>query len=84
MSAEGIQALLTEQERLNVENAALRGQVAQLAELEQRNAGPQAFVKPDRPKPGEPKGPRKKRAAEHNTSRKRAEPTRIERHVLAN
>ena len=30
----------------------------------------------------EPQGPRKKRALEHNTSRKREEPTRIERQVL--
>jgi len=92
MISEEIQALLTEQERLCGENAALRGQVAQLtgqlqlalariAELEQRKLEPPAFVKPNRP-PREAKGPRKKRAAEHNTSRKRAEPTRSERHVL--
>jgi hypothetical protein len=37
---------------------------------------------PNRPVRSEAKGPRKKRAAEHNTSRKRAEPTRIERHAL--
>jgi transposase len=92
MTSEEIQALLAERERLSVENAALRGQVAELtgqlqtalariAELEQRKADPPAFVKPSRPSP-EPKGLRKKRAAEHNTSRKRTEPTRIERHVL--
>jgi transposase len=92
MTSEEIQALLTEQARLSGENAALRGQVAQLtgqlqlalarlAVLEQRQPEPPAFVKPNRPT-RESKGPRKKRAAEHNTSRKRAEPTRIEQHVL--
>jgi transposase len=92
MTSEEIQALLTERERLSVENAALRGQVEQLtgqlqtalariAELEQRKPEPPAFVKPNRPS-REPSGPRKKRAAEHNASRKRAEPTRTERHVL--
>lgn len=93
MTSEEIQALLTERERLSVENAALRGQVEQLtgqlqtalariAELEQRKPEPPAFVKPNRPAK-EPRGPRKKRAAAYNTSRKRAEPTRTERHVLA-
>jgi transposase len=92
MTSEEIQALLTERERLSVENAALRGQVEQLTgqlqtalarigELEQRKPEPPAFVKPNRPSK-EPSGPRKKRAAEHNASRKRAEPTRTERHVL--
>lgn len=92
MTSEEIQALLTERERLSVENAALRGQVEQLtgqlqtalariAELEQRKPEPPAFVKPNRPS-REPSRPRKKRAAEHNASRKRAEPTRTERHVL--
>ena len=92
MTSEEIQALLTEQARLSGENAALRGQVAQLtgqlqmalariAELEQRKPEPPAFVKPNRPARA-PKGPRKKRALEHNTSRKRAEPTRSVRHVL--
>ena len=39
-------------------------------------------MKPNRRKAeGEPQ-PRKKRAAEHNSSRKRAKPTRIERHAL--
>ena len=81
MTLAKIQVLLTEQVRLRDENAALRGQVAQLtgqlqtalariAELEQRSSGPPPFVKPNRPAP-ERQGPRKKRAAEHNTSRKR-------------
>ena len=92
MTSEAIQALLTEKERLSCENAALRGQVAELtgqlqtalvriAELEQRSSGPPPFVKPNRPAP-ERQGPRKKRAAEHHTSRKRMAPTRIARHVL--
>ena len=92
MTSEEIQALVTEQARLSSENAALREQVAQLtgqlqvalariAELEQRKPEPPAFVKPNRPARA-PKGPRKKRALEHNTSRKRAEPTRSVRHVL--
>jgi transposase len=92
MTFEEIQALLTEKERLSGENAVLRGQVEQLtgqlqtalariAELEQHKAEPPAFVKPNRPLRESP-GPRKKRAVEHNTSRKRAVPTRIERHVL--
>jgi transposase len=93
MTSEEIQALFTEQERLSIENAALRGQVEQLtgqlqtalariAELEARKPEPPAFVKPNRPPSSEPPKPRKKRAVEHNKSRKRAQPTRIERHVL--
>jgi len=84
--------LVIEQERLRRENAALHGQVEQLrgqlqtalariAELEQRSSGPPPFVKPNRPATKR-QGPRKKRAAEYNTSRKRMAPTRIERHVL--
>jgi len=86
------EALRAENEALHAEVGALRqllaeltGQLqvalARIAELEQRDSEPPAFVKPNRA-PTEPKGPRKKRATEHNTSRERAEPTRIERHVL--
>jgi transposase len=93
MTPEEIQALLAENAALRTEVAALRQQVVELtqqlrvalvrlAELAQDKTEPPPFVKPDRPQPTEPKGPRKKRAAEHNTSRKRAQPTRIERHVL--
>ena len=39
-------------------------------------------MKPNRPKRDKPEGPRKKRAAQHNTSRRRETPTRIERHAL--
>jgi transposase len=83
-------------ERLRAENAELRqllpGVQAQLtaaleriAELEAQlkdRGGPPAFVKPSRQKrTGEPQL-RKKRAAEHNTARKRMQATRIERHAL--
>jgi transposase len=82
-------SLEQEVERLRTENAELRQQLAMALErivaLEaqvNQPKGPPAFVKPKRDKaPGE-RRPRKKRAGEHNTSRKRAEPTRIERHVL--
>ena len=88
----GIDALVSVIERLCAEVAALQRQVAQLtaelqavkvrlAELEQRNSKPPSFVKANRAPRTEPRPPRKKRAAEHNTSRKRAEPTRIERHA---
>jgi transposase len=94
MNPEEVRILVAEHAALQVEIAGLRQQVAELtgqlqtalvriAELEQGKREVPLFVKPNRPAPSEPKGPRKKRAAEHNTSRKRAEPTRIERHVLA-
>jgi hypothetical protein len=94
MSPEEAQILLAENAALHAEVGVLRrrltdvqGQLqtalARIAELEQGKREVPLFVKPNRPAPTEPKGPRKKRAAEHNTSRKRAEPTRIERHVLA-
>jgi transposase len=51
------------------------------AQLDQRG-GPPAFVKPKRQKGAGERKPRKKRAAEHNTSRKRMVATRIERHGL--
>ncbi len=84
-------------EQLRVENAQLRqllavvqeqlaAALARIVELEgqvNQRGDPPAFVKPNRPKAtGAPSQPRKKRAAEHNTSRKRSKPTRIERHVL--
>ena len=75
-------------ERLQAENTALQAQIAQLsadlaAALKQIGKQVPAFVKANRPKPQGEKQPRKKRAAEHNTSRKRSEPTRIEKHALA-
>ena len=85
--------LRAENEALQQANTALQEQVRDLTgqlqvalvritDLEQRKKEPPAFVKPNRAAPAEPKGPRKKRAAKHNTSRKRSEPTRIERHAL--
>ena len=94
MSPEEVEALLAENAALRAEVAALRLHLAELAQqlqaalvriaaLEQDKSEPPPFVKPNRPQPAEPQGPRKKRASEHNTSRKRSQPTRIERHVLA-
>jgi transposase len=93
MRPEEIQALIAENEALRATVGALRQQVAELkgelktalarvAELEKGKGEPPAFVKPNRPQGTEPRGTRKKRGVEHNTSRKRSEPTRIERHVL--
>ena len=94
MSDEEAQALLAENAQLRAEVAVLREQVAELmcqlqtalariAELEQHKPEPPAIVKPNQSRSSESKGPRKKRASEHNRSRKRAQPTRIERHALA-
>ena len=94
MSREEVEALLAENAALRAEVAGFRPQLAELtqqlqaalgriAELEQRNAEPPTFVKRNRPIPTEPKVARKKRASEHNTSRQRMTPTRVERHVLA-
>lgn len=93
MSSEEVQALLAENAALCAEVAALRLQQAELtqqlqaalvriAELEARKPEPPTFVKPNRPQSSEPRKPRKKRAGEHNKSRKRAQPTQIARHVL--
>jgi transposase len=83
-------------ERLRLENAQFRELVAglqaqlaaaleRIAELEaqlKERGGPPAFVKANRKKAeGQPQ-PRKKRAAEHNTSRKRMVATRVEQHAL--
>lgn len=79
--------LRAENERLTAEVARLTGALTtaleRIVELEKQPKALPAFVKPNRPKPAGEKGPRKKRTAEHNTSRKRATPTRSERHVLA-
>ena len=80
-------ALRSENERLQGENRALQEQIVQLsaelaAALQQSNTRVPAFVKANRAKREGAKRARKKRAAEHNTSRKRSEPTRIERHSL--
>ena len=92
MTAE-ITALFEENAALRAEVAALRRQVKQLqeqleetlkrlAELEHRKGKKRAFVKPNRQQSEESKKPRKKRTQEQNTSRKRGEPTRVERHAL--
>lgn len=84
-------------ERLKAENTELRqllaasreelaAVLARLAEIEEGSKGRKevpSFVKPARKKAGgDERRERKKRAAEHNKSRKRAQPTRIERHAL--
>ena len=91
MRAEEIRAIIEENERLREEvsaleqaNAALQERLeealARIAELERGKRKPPSFVKANR---GEKeKRPRRKRAAKHNTSRKRMEPTRYERHAL--
>jgi len=74
--------LQAEHASLGAEVATLRHQVEELlAAVEQKRARP-GFVKPNRRESSEAKGPRKRRAAVHNTSRKRMEPTRVERHAL--
>ncbi len=93
MTPEEVEALLAENARLGAEVSRLQGEVTTLkAELQaalQRIEGlekgkkePPSFVKPNRPAASEKKGPRKKRAAEHNKGRKRSAATRIERHAL--
>jgi hypothetical protein len=71
------------------QTAELRQQLAvaleRIVELEAQANPPKdplAFVQAKRHKVEGERRPRQKRAAEHNTSRKRAEPTRIERHAL--
>jgi transposase len=81
-----VAALRAETVTLRQQVEELQGQLEealqQLAELAQRRGGLPGFVKPNRPRSEGPKRPRKKRASEHNTSRKREEPTRVERHAL--
>ena len=74
-----LRALLTQVE---VQLAAALERITDLeAQLSQRG-DPPAFVKPNRQKATTVGQPRKKRAAEHNTSRKRMVATRSERHAL--
>ena len=95
MTEEEIKVLFVENERLRTEVTALQEQVVQLtsqlqaalvriAELEQEKKKPPPFVKRNQSPRRKPSKPRKKRAAKHNRSRKREEPTRIERHGLEN
>lgn len=53
-----------------------------IAELEGGGDDRPTFVKPNRPKSTGVKGPRKKRAVEHNHSRHREAPTKIVKHSL--
>jgi transposase len=91
MTLKDVQAIVAENERLRTEVAALQEQVvrltsqlqaalARIAELEHREKKPPPFVKRNRPPRTDAAKPRKKRASTHNRSRKREEPTRIERH----
>lgn len=78
---------------LRAENQDLKRQLAhaleqlaeaqrRIAELERRHGDPPPFVKPNRPKPNEPKKPRRQRASHHNRARRRETPTRIVPHAL--
>lgn len=82
-----IAVLRRENEQLSTEIARLttelQAALARIAELEAALKKPPGFVKPKRSKEDGEKKPRRKRAARHNTSRKRSTPTRIERHALA-
>jgi transposase len=86
MTDEQVAALLAEVAELRCENARLTSALAEalerIAKLERGQKQTPEFVKPNRPKPTGEKRARKKRAAEHNTSRKRMTPTRQERHAL--
>ena len=80
---EAVQAEVEELRRENARlTAALAEALARIAELEGGQKQPPSFVKPNRRKPAGEKRPRKKRAAEHNTSRQRMTPTRQVRHAL--
>ncbi len=58
------------------------GRIAEFEAQANERGGPPAFVKANRKKAEGKPQPRKKRAGEHNTSRKRMAATRIERHAL--
>jgi transposase len=61
----------------------LRVALARIEELEKQKTPPPAFVKADVKKPApEEKKPRKKRASQHNQSRRRSVPTQIVEHHL--
>jgi len=88
-----IAELRRENAQLQAENTALRAEMEQVQEelqaaierlkaIEGKRKRPPSFVKANRPKEEGQKRPRKKRSREHNTSRKRSKPTRIERHEL--
>jgi transposase len=83
MTNEEAARLIAEVETLRRQLAAALARIAELeAQLEQRKAEPAVPVKPNQAPSNGPKRPRKRRAAKHNASRKRMQPTRIERHAL--
>jgi len=88
LTLEEVGAIIAENSQLRTEVAQLKSQLeaalVRIAELEQQEKKPPPFVKRNRPPRTEPPKPRKKRASKHNRSRKREEPTRIERHSLEN
>lgn len=95
MTDEEIRALLSENEILRIKVITLKEQlsetmnqlqaaVARITELEKQKRKPPPFVKRNRPPRTDPPKSRKKRASTQNKSRKREEPTRIERHALEN
>jgi hypothetical protein len=69
---------------LRSENAQLRADLAaaqeRIAELEQRKTPTPSFVKANTERTAK-RGPRKKRAPEHNAGRRRAEPTQTQQHA---
>jgi hypothetical protein len=84
-NAELRQLLAASQEQVRQLTGQVAAALAEISELRaqlERPKDPPAFAKPNRPKAEGERQPRKKRAAEHNTSRKRMVPTRIERHAL--
>ncbi len=83
---EELVGLRAEVERLKRELAEARQVIATLqqriSELEHESTDePPRFVKPNRPKREGPKGPRKKRASEHNHARRREPATRVVEHA---
>ena len=86
MSLESENAKLRQENgELRTENTILKARVAELeaavAALQGKGSQPPSFVKANKRKP-KAKKPRKKRAAQHNQSRRRETPTRIETHRL--
>jgi len=77
-NAELRRLLATSQEQL----AAALARISELEEEMGRRGGVPKFVKRSRPKQEASQLARKKRSAEHNTSRKCEKPTRVERHAL--
>lgn len=84
-NAELQRLLAASQEQVTQLTRQLAAAVAEIGALRaqlERPQAPPAFVKPNRPPAEGERPPRKKRAKEHNTSRKRMVPTRVERHAL--